>query len=87
MPDPDLDLDPADPTTGPLADWDSDVVTVLVQLFGLDRELVEDLDLALERLSYLPFPSVAAAEKRLLRLQPLEVIGEQRESLARSHGG
>ena len=79
--DADLDLDAADSAAGALPHGDGDVVAVLVEVLGLDRELVKDLELE---------PRSRAGSRRsrggcppsrpLLGLEPFEVVVEQGEA-------
>jgi hypothetical protein len=74
MTNPDLHLDSARTTSRSLADRHGHTITNLVELLGLDRKLIEDLELGLNRSAHLVEAPMVAAEQRLLGLKPLEVL-------------
>jgi hypothetical protein len=80
MADSDLDLGAADSASGPLAHRNRDAVTMHVKLLRLDRELVEDLELHLERSLDLLDSAVGVAKQTVLRLEPFELVVEKCES-------
>ena len=80
MADANLDLDSARLAAGSLAHRNRDALAALVKLLRLDRELVEDLELGLERAANLVEALLCAAEEGLGGLKPLEVVGQQREA-------
>jgi SAM-dependent methyltransferase len=79
VPDPDLDLDAADSTSGPLAHRNRNVIAVLVELLRLDHELIEDLQLSVDCPPDLVGSAMGAAEQTLLGLEPFEVLIEKCE--------
>jgi hypothetical protein len=78
--DSDLGLDAAGFTSGPLAHRNRDAITMHVKPLWLDLELVEDLQLHLDRRSNLVESAMCAAKQALLGLEPFEVLVEKCES-------
>lgn len=70
----DLDLDSAGLATRALTDGDGNVLSAFEERLRLDLELVEDVELGLDGLEDLGEALVVAADQRLIRLEPFEVL-------------